>query len=127
MVTIYYSLTTALSYYAIFLAVFGTLGNVIVVIVCTRSSLRKNPTFNFLIPIALFDTIPLYIANFNSYFIQKYGSNVFDMNLYFCKIFIFTQMLSQESSAFLMVNKNYSYYVVTKLKYSCLIKGRAYN
>ncbi len=99
----FYLLDACLAYYAIFLAVYGTLGNVITLVVCNYGKLRRRPTFVFLSFKVLADFLPLYSWNLNSYMNYKFGYNTTELNKWACQITTLLTGSAMESSSFLMV------------------------
>ena len=96
-----------ISYYALFVASFGTLGNLITIFICTRKALRETTTFIFIAFMSFVETISLYGWNLNNLFLIYYKINLTDFNLATCRALMVLQMFSLQCSAFFLVN----YYV----------------
>ncbi len=103
MSVVYYNFNVFLAYYSIFLAIFGTIGNILSFIICLRPHLRKIPTFIFFAYMMIMHTISLYFWNFNIFILTFYGFTIGDVNLASCRITSYLQGVSFQSSAFLLV------------------------
>ena len=93
----------AVGIYSLFLIVFGTLGNILSVVVCLRKELRKVPTFVFYAFTLVHDTISLYFWNLDHYFTAFYGYEIERISFTLCRLFTELQMFSLQSSAWIMV------------------------
>ena len=87
--------------YDVFLALFGTLGNILVFIIAFR--LRKTTTFVFLVFLAVVDSLTLYWWNLDDFRYIYFGSSAQEGSVYGCKILNYFQLTSMESSAWLLI------------------------
>ncbi len=94
-----------IAYYSLFLTVYGTVGNIVTIMVTSRRRLRRTPTFVFLSFKIVFDTITLYFWNLNSAIFVYYGFQLGDFNIWACRTTAFFGALSSESAIYIMVNK----------------------
>jgi hypothetical protein len=98
-------LNVLISSYSIIIAVLGTAGNILCFVICMRKTLREIPTFIFMSFLVLSDTLSLYSWNLNNFFITFYGLSIGDFNDASCKLTSFMQFFSNQTSAYLLVNK----------------------
>ncbi len=90
-------------YFSIFLIVYGTISNLLALLVCIRKRLRQTALFVFLSFKVICDTVPLYTYSLNPYFLLTFGYNIGDINIYLCRFLTFFTNASIESSVWLMV------------------------
>ena len=100
--------------YDVFLALFGTLGNILVFIIAFR--LRKTTTFVFLIYLAVADSITLYWWNLDDFRFIYFGSSAQEGSVYGCKILNYFQLTSMESSAWLLISLSIDRFLSVWLK-----------
>lgn len=105
MVNIYYVLNVLISVFALSVAIFGTIGNLITFLICMRKSLRSTTSFQFIAYLVVVDTISLYEWNLNNFSITFFGAAIGDFHEWSCKIITFLQYFSSQSSAFLLVKR----------------------
>ena len=87
--------------YDLLLAILGTAGNVLVLIVAYR--LRKTTTFVFIACLAVTDSLTLYFWNLNHFLGPFFSIDLENDSLVGCKLGNFVQFASLESSAWLLV------------------------
>ena len=90
-----------LAYYSLFLVVAGTIGNFATFIVCYR--LRSTTTFVFLMVSSVVDAIALYFWNANHFTSVIVNTDLQNLNRLSCKLGMFVQFTSLQSSAWLLV------------------------
>lgn len=101
---IYELLNKIIGIYSVFLAIFGTIGNLISFSVCIRKKLRKTPAFVFMAIMNLFESLSLYFWNMNSFYIAFiFSMPIGDVNRIACKLTTFFQYFSSTVSAYLLV------------------------
>ena len=84
------------------IAVFGTIGSILVFVVAIR--LRKTTTFVFIAFLAITDAIALYWWNLNELVFIYFGYWFMEESIYGCKIVNFFQYVSMQSSAWILVS-----------------------
>lgn len=89
---------------SIILAIVGTIGNLTGIFVCLQPSLRRLPTFVFMIFILLMDTIPLYLSNLDVAYAAFNSQALENRNIVACKAFVISSYTSQQASALLTVS-----------------------
>ena len=87
--------------YSLGLAIFGTIGNLIIFYVSLRTS--KNSTFILLRYLAISDIIALYFWNLNDFSISILDFDLENYSLFFCRFGSWIQFSSLQSSAWLLV------------------------
>lgn len=101
----YLLLNKIVSIYSVFLAVFGTVGNLICFFICLRKSLRKTPIFVFIATMSLFESLSLYVWNMNNFYtIFFFSMPIGDMDPFVCKFTTFIQYFSSYIAAYSLVN-----------------------
>ncbi len=92
-----------LGYYAVSIAVLGTIGNMIIAYVSIKSK-KTNSTFVLFRYLALNDTLTLYFWNMNHFIYSSFNLDIQNFNIYSCKIGNWIQFSSLQSSAWILVN-----------------------
>lgn len=110
-----------LAVYALFLTLFGTVGNILSMRICLHDHLRKIPTFAFLFLLLISDTLALYSWNLDHFIQTFWGFMLDDLNIHWCRWTTFLQCFSFQSSAWLLVF--YIYFVYFKISLSEKIKN----
>ncbi len=90
--------------YALFVTVFGTVGNIMSFFVCCRKRLRRVPIFVFLVFKLVVDLVPLLGVNFGIFWSSLNGYNLGDVGLWSCRSIVFLNGVSTESSVYIMVS-----------------------
>ena len=103
-------LRKTLAVYSAFLIVFGTVANLITFIICLKKNLRQTPTFVFLSFLVLSDIVCLYFWNLNHFVSTFYGFIYESFSIGYCKFFFTTQLISFQTSAWLLVSRMFIYY-----------------
>ena len=96
-----------LGYYAVCIAVLGTIGNMIIVYVSIKAN-KSNSTFALFRYLALNDTLALYFWNMNHFIYSSFNLDIQSFNIYSCKIGSWIQFSSLQSSAWILVNSIFS-------------------
>jgi hypothetical protein len=91
-----------LSAYALFLVVFGTIGNFLVFLTSIR--LRHTSTFIFMAFMAISDTLTLYFWNLNHFTSTFFNLDIENTLVINCRIGNFIQFSSFQSSSWLLVS-----------------------
>ena len=94
------------AYYPLFLITVGTILNLLTLAVLCRSPFRNNkkqPAMHYMRAIAVFDILMLYGWNLDHYLSYAYGFTLLRYSVPSCKIIIFVNYLSSQSSAWLRV------------------------
>jgi hypothetical protein len=86
---------------AIFIVVFGTIGNFLVGLVSYR--LRESNTFIFIVFLSFNDTLTLYFWNLNHFIAPFFNIDIQNYSLFVCKLGSFVQLSSQQISAWMLV------------------------
>ncbi len=86
------------------LIVFGSVTNMLTLIVCLRQKLRRLPTFVTLCFISVNDTLCLYSTAGNAVYRAFFGSYISHTSAFACKSFISFQCLFMYSSSWLLVS-----------------------
>ena len=89
--------------YALFILIFGTIGNIITSLICFRKRLRKTTFFCFMSIISILDIFSLYTWNLSSFLIPYFNIMHDFSSVPWCKISSFMQFFSLQSSAWLLV------------------------
>ncbi len=92
--------------YAIFLAIFGTFGNILSFTLCCRKRLRRTPIFIFLSFKSLNDIVPL-LQDVSTFWYVFTGYNIADIDLWSCRLTQFFFQSSTETSVYIMVSNNF--------------------
>ena len=90
--------------YALFLIIFGTIGNIFSCYICLKKNLRSVPTFIFLSFMVVTDSISLYFWNLNHFVGRFYGYVIDGINIHLCRFFILIQLFAFQSSSWLLVS-----------------------
>ena len=93
-----------ISIISIILCIFGKVGNIVSITICMRKSLRKTPTFIYMVFTSLVDIIPLAVIVLYSLNFLFLDLQLRFANFEFCKILIFLTLWSCQSSAYLLVS-----------------------
>lgn len=92
----------ALSIYALFLVVVGTLGNTLTIIVLCRRNLRQYVTMRYLIAVSLCDTVSLYGWNLNNFYkftMSPQNNNLEQISLVHCRIVSYVTFVGLQLSS----------------------------
>ena len=89
-----------LGIYKIFLIVAGTIGNLLIFIVCVK--LKDNTTFMLLRFLSISDMISLYFWNLSQFTSALFNFDMQNFNFYYCKFFEFAQFTSLQVSAWIL-------------------------
>ena len=95
----------AIGIYSLLLIIVGTIGNAITCIICMRPKLRKHPTFIFLAFSCFSDIFTLYTWNLSNFITPFFHFYHEYKNLAWCKISVFIQFWSLQSSAWVFVSE----------------------
>jgi hypothetical protein len=106
----------ALAVYSLFLVIFGTIGNLCTCFICMRKSLRKTTCFVFLSFISIIDIFTLYTWNLSNFIVPFYGYFHENSNIIWCKLSVFLQFFSLQSSAWLLVTMTVERYLSLVIK-----------
>ena len=90
-----------ISAYELLLIILGTIGNILILIVCLN---LRNSTFILMRFLAVADLISLYFWNLNHFTTAFFGLDLQNFNFYYCKIFEFIQFSSLQISAWILVS-----------------------
>ncbi|CAF1960484.1 unnamed protein product [Rotaria magnacalcarata] len=91
-----------LSIYALLLTIFGTIGNVLTIVVLFRRHLRRFVTVRYLIAVSICDIISLYGWNLNNFYkfnISRVGGNIEDLSLVHCRLISFMTFVALQLSS----------------------------
>ena len=92
-----------LGYYPLFLILFGSICNILIVITCSR--LKDQITFQLLSFMAVSDIISLFHWNMNHFINNVLNIDIDDISIFWCKFSYIFQVTSLQYSAWLLVNK----------------------
>ena len=90
--------------YNFLLMLFGTIGNSLTALICSRRRLRKVNTFKLFSIIAVLDIIGLYEWNLRQFVYFFFGIDLVFTSLVFCDLSTLIQHVCFESSAWILVN-----------------------
>ena len=88
--------------YILWLLVFGTIGNILVILICIR--LRKTKFFVFLAGIGLSDTFALGAWNLPMFLSVFFSIDFEGLNVYSCRVFSFVQYSSLQITSWMVVS-----------------------
>lgn len=90
-------------FYSLFLVVFGTIGNTLIIIVCLKS--KNNPTFSLIKYLAANDLISLFFWNLSHFTYSVFGMDLENSNIILCKFGNWMQFSSLQASAWILVSR----------------------
>ena len=92
------------SLYCLLLAIYGTIGNIISILICMRKRLRNITPFKLFAFIAASDAVGLYQWNLHQFFVN-YAQDFDFVYLWYCRYNNYMQNIICEFSAWLLVKK----------------------
>ena len=84
--------------------IFGTIGNLLSLLVLCRKKMRIHSTFTYLTLLAFCDTLVLYFGLLRDYLVNKYQINIYGD--YFCKFHVFSFYFMLHMASWLLVAVN---------------------
>jgi hypothetical protein len=95
-----------ISIFTIILCVFGIMGNIISIKICSKKELRKTPTFIFMSFISAINILKLLTIMIFILILQFFVTNIYKLNSLFLNICFFLIFWKYQSSVYLMVRLN---------------------
>ena len=89
--------------YALFILIFGMLGNSLLLLMCLLTNLKKTPTFNFIAFMAGCDFMSLFWWNLDHFLTPFFNIDRQNDGIAWCKFESFIQYSVLEGSAWLLV------------------------
>ena len=93
-----------ISGYNIFLIIFGSIGNMITIYICSKKNMRSTSTFKLYAFNSVFDILSLYPWNISQFLEYYFDLDIENMNLFWCEFNHFIQFTAFELSAWFLVN-----------------------
>ena len=89
---------------SLILCLFGIIGNILSIIICSRKPLKKQPTFIFMASMSFMNILPL-ITILSCPIAAHFMKFENHLQIYFCKISTFLTYWGSEASTYLLVYK----------------------
>ncbi len=90
----------------VLLCVFGIIGNILSIKICSKKELRKTPTFIFMSFISAINILKLLTIMIFILILQFFVTNIYKLNSLFLNICFFLIFWKYQSSVYLMVRLN---------------------